>query len=183
MSEKKAVAIRCTAAANIPLEDLIGMQGALKTLSKENEAKLRKQILDTGFRAPIFVWKHGKQNKVLDGHQRLVVLKNMAKEGYTVPPLPVAYVEAENEKDAYKAILQFSSSYGTMTEKGLSEFLGLSGIETSSLSDDFTLPEIDITYFIDSSAPTFSPGTAEEQGRLDEKKQITCPECGHEFSA
>jgi hypothetical protein len=31
-------------------------------------------------------------------------------------------------------------------------------------------------------APDFAPGTEAEQGRLDEKKPIKCPECGHEFT-
>jgi ParB-like chromosome segregation protein Spo0J len=30
--------------------------------------------------------------------------------------------------------------------------------------------------------PKFSPGSEDEQGKLDEKKQIQCPECGHEFT-
>lgn len=29
--------------------------------------------------------------------------------------------------------------------------------------------------------PDFKPVGVEEQGRLDEKKKATCPECGHEF--
>ena len=31
-------------------------------------------------------------------------------------------------------------------------------------------------------APNFEPGTEEDQGRLDEKKPVKCPECGHEFT-
>ena len=30
--------------------------------------------------------------------------------------------------------------------------------------------------------PNFPPGTEADQGRLDEKKPITCPECGHVFT-
>jgi hypothetical protein len=30
-------------------------------------------------------------------------------------------------------------------------------------------------------APDFSPVGEDEQGRLDQKKPVTCPECGHEF--
>ena len=30
--------------------------------------------------------------------------------------------------------------------------------------------------------PNFEPGTEEDQSRLDEKKPITCPECGHVFT-
>jgi hypothetical protein len=28
----------------------------------------------------------------------------------------------------------------------------------------------------------FGPGSIEDQGRLDEKNPVRCPECGHEFS-
>ncbi len=31
------------------------------------------------------------------------------------------------------------------------------------------------------SGPEFEPVAAEEQSRLDEKKHVTCPECGNEF--
>ena len=31
-------------------------------------------------------------------------------------------------------------------------------------------------------APDFEPVDASEQSRLDEKKSVTCPECGHEFA-
>ena len=31
--------------------------------------------------------------------------------------------------------------------------------------------------------PVFEPVGAEEQGRLDKKKEITCPKCGHVFTA
>ena len=30
-------------------------------------------------------------------------------------------------------------------------------------------------------APDFEPVSADEQSRLDQKKLVTCPECGHEF--
>ena len=30
--------------------------------------------------------------------------------------------------------------------------------------------------------PDFDPAPAEDQSRLDEKKQVTCPQCGHHFT-
>ncbi|HEA65330.1 MAG TPA: hypothetical protein ENI07_00690 [Desulfobacterales bacterium] len=41
----------------------------------------------------------------------------------------------------------------------------------------FALNEID--FMVNSN---FEPGTEDEQGRLDQKKPIKCPECGHEFT-
>jgi hypothetical protein len=33
------------------------------------------------------------------------------------------------------------------------------------------------------SDPSFSPGTEDEQGQLDQKKPVTCPKCGESFVA
>jgi len=35
----------------------------------------------------------------------------------------------------------------------------------------------------ESALPDFAPVGIEEQGRLDEKTKIVCPECGHEFAS
>jgi len=32
------------------------------------------------------------------------------------------------------------------------------------------------------NAKNFEPGTEEDQGRLDEKTKVCCPECAHEFT-
>lgn len=32
------------------------------------------------------------------------------------------------------------------------------------------------------TVPNFMPASEDEQGRLDQKKPVTCPECGHEFT-
>jgi len=40
----------------------------------------------------------------------------------------------------------------------------------------------DIVEGMGGSVPIFQPVGVEEQGRLDQKKPITCPECGHEFT-
>lgn len=34
----------------------------------------------------------------------------------------------------------------------------------------------------DDAIPDFAPVSEEEQGKLDEKTKVICPECGHEFS-
>lgn len=55
----------------------------------------------------------------------------------------------------------------------------LSGMNPSDI------PGIDENYFEALAAaievPDFEPASPDEQGRLDKKKPVTCPECGHEF--
>ena len=56
----------------------------------------------------------------------------------------------------------------------------------SLLANEWTdLPLIDLGVDLPAdwlSPPDFQPGTEADQGRLDEKKPITCPECGHVFT-
>lgn len=47
------------------------------------------------------------------------------------------------------------------------------------LDDLFVQDEMDA---ILGNVPDFEPVGIEEQGRLDEKAKVTCPECGHEFA-
>jgi len=45
------------------------------------------------------------------------------------------------------------------------------------------LPALDLDEFKEGwiTEPDFSPTSADDQGRLDKKNPVTCPECGHEF--
>jgi ParB-like chromosome segregation protein Spo0J len=38
------------------------------------------------------------------------------------------------------------------------------------------------TLMLQCHVPDFQPASQDEQGRLDQKKPITCPKCGHEFT-
>lgn len=119
----KKVSIKCKAADALPLDALQDFQKNLKHLPEKSYWKLRNNILEHGFSAPIFVWLKGDQNFILDGKQRLIVLKDLAKEGYEIPPLPVAYIEAQTEKEAKQKLLTITSRYGKATVAGLDEFL------------------------------------------------------------
>jgi hypothetical protein len=53
---------------------------------------------------------------VLDGHQRDRVLRRLKAQGYSVPALPIAFIEAKDEAEARKKILLLSSQCGEMSE-------------------------------------------------------------------
>ena len=108
----KCIEIKCQGAGTLPLENLTQFQGNLKTITPANLKKLRSRIIDTGFVAPIFIWKQDKINYILDGTQRLLALKSLQQKGYHIPDLPVAYIEADNEEDAKQKLLSITSQYG-----------------------------------------------------------------------
>lgn len=101
MAVRREVKIKCKAQDRIALDDLTGLQGGLKLLQPANLEKLRASILHYGFIAPLFVWKDKAGTlRILDGHQRVVALQSLRDEGWHIPKLPVATVEASSERDA-----------------------------------------------------------------------------------
>jgi len=141
---EKTLRITCTGAGTAALDDLRPLQGDLKSLSDENYEKLKRSILEHGFSFPFFVWKNKGKLFVLDGHQRDKVLPRLRAEGYAIPPLPVAYIEAANEKEARKKILLLTSEYGHMTDESLVQFLKDSDLTLADLTGTVALPAVDI---------------------------------------
>ena len=120
----RTVRIACEGAGTVALADLVGLQGNLKELSPENAAKLRRDIIEQGFSEPIACWRQADGvPRILNGHQRLRVLTEMAAEGWTVPMLPVSWVEAADEAEARRKVLSLASSFGEVTGGGFANFL------------------------------------------------------------
>jgi hypothetical protein len=140
----KSIKITCTGAAVAKLEDLVPLQGDLKKLDAERYKKLKRALLEHGFSFPFFVWKDKTKLKVCDGHQRHRVLNRLQAQGYEIPPLPIAFIEAENETEARKKILLLSSQYGEMTDDSLLEYLKEADIDLDDLLDTVDLPQVDL---------------------------------------
>jgi hypothetical protein len=108
----KKILVKCRGANTLPIDRLLEFQGGLKKIKKKNLEKLKNQILNVGFIAPIFVWEHEGDEYIIDGHQRLAALCSLRQDGVDIPMLPVDYIEADSEKDARKKLLSISSQYG-----------------------------------------------------------------------
>ena len=166
------------AAVEIALADLTPLQGELKELNDANFEKLKRSILKHGITFPFFVWQSEATNYILDGTQRDRVLTKMGEEGFHIPALPCALIEAKDRKEAAEKILLISSQYGKMTNDSLEQFLSENDLDLMELNDELELPSIDLEFF---RGADFQPVSADEQGRLDKKNPVICPKCGHEF--
>lgn len=138
----KAIRIECEAADLIELDELSGFQGELKALSDEDRAKLRNVILEYGFSAPIIAWRDADKRHVLDGHQRMKVLHGLREEGYSIPPLPVAWVAAGSKAEAKRKLLTIASSYGRTTREGLDAFLEEIAAPLLDIVPEVRLPDL-----------------------------------------
>jgi len=113
----------------LPIEQIVEFQGTLKKLTRKNLEKLKKRILEDGFNVPFFVWDNAGKYQCMDGHGRLKALLSLRKEGYDVPLLPVAIIEASDIADARKKLLAISSQYGEFDMEELGEWF-------NEMSDD-----------------------------------------------
>ena len=161
---------------HIPVDGLEPLQGELKKLSDTNFNKLRKSMLDKGFKLSLHVWKNGGVNYLIDGHQRVHVLQQMAKEGIEIPPIPCVIVQARTYSEAKETVLLAVSQYGKLDKTGFQEFIDGEDFDL----DEFDFPDVGEDFFEPKEIPNFEP--EENDTRLDQKKEKLCPECGYDIS-
>ncbi|MFW5700786.1 MAG: ParB N-terminal domain-containing protein [Cyclobacteriaceae bacterium] len=180
VTKKEKIKISCQAADSLPIDKLKNLQGKIKKINKINIQRLKESILKYGFSMPIFIWANG-ENYILDGHQRLKVLIDMQKEGYLIPKIPVAYIDAENERQAREKLIQATSQYGEFVINELTEFL-------EKVNEDFNYNDIRLTdteiYFEEQEmASNESDQNTTKEIDIDKYKLKTkCPRCGMEFN-
>jgi hypothetical protein len=99
-------------------------QGNLKKRTDKDIDALKDSILTDGLLMPFALWQHDGVHHILDGHGRYAALIKLALEDASIlnQEFPVVIVEAENETEAQKALLQIVSSYGKVTKVGLAKF-------------------------------------------------------------
>jgi DNA modification methylase len=133
------IRITCKVTDFLPLESIEEFQGNFKKRTKKEIDQIITSILKFGFSFPCFTWAHNGHNYCLDGHGRLLAVREM-KKAYCaldeagrliikkeptpeVPELPIVYIEAENEAEAKQKMLRLNSQYGIIDLEGFKEFI------------------------------------------------------------
>lgn len=171
-------------------EELEGFQEDLKELSKQEYEKLKNSILINGIIAPVYVWN----NKILDGHQRVKVLKQLKLSGVDIPEeIPCVEIVAKSEKQAKKFLLQYVSQHGKITDEGLYSYLHNSTLikDYFDIKQEIDLPGFNMDMFEKGYITDFTKEDLEKaQFAEDKEKEVDenietdyeCPKCGHKFS-
>jgi hypothetical protein len=159
----KEIRITCTGSDYISYKELLPLQGNIKSLPKKNKIALRKSIIENGFMAPIFIWNSDNGKYILDGHQRLTVISELADDGYDIPLLPVVYIDAETEDDAKRKILFFISEYGKVSKIELKDYIATLDISKDEFNERFSVPLSFFTivdkniYVTEPKSPIYTP--------------------------
>jgi hypothetical protein len=167
----KAIKIRCSGSRNVDVDELVEFQGGLKDLPQENFERLKKEIIETGFAFPIYVWKKGADECIIAGHQRVRTLKTLRRLGYSVPAIPVVDIVADSEREAKRRVLQDASQYGVVNEDGFAEFLHASEFDLDFARDSFRLPDIKWDKFFEGNAVEVS-GSEKGRSASEEVKSV-----------
>jgi len=149
----KTIRITCEGAGTLSLSKMEAFQGDLKELTEENERKLLGQMLELGFSDPFAIWRDDDRHWVIDGHQRLVTLRNAEREGFKVPDLPVVWIEAESYEEAKRKVLALTSQFGKVTKEGLLWMAQEAGLDPEELVDGFAFPDLQLDELTDDLAP------------------------------
>lgn len=154
----------------IPIADLIPYARNSRTHSDQQVAQVAASIREFGFTNPVLI---DSEDGIIAGHGRVMAARklNMAE----VPCIRLEHL-TETQKRAYIIAdnkLALNSGWDE-------EMLGL---ELADLrEEDFDLGLVgfnadEIESALNPDEPNFSPGTEEDQGKLDEKSPIECPHC------
>lgn len=151
--ENKTLKISSTLAKlpTIDYRTLNAFQGDLKELKEVEYRKLKLNLFGDGvipqneFFVPIMVWIEPKSKKpyILDGHQRINVIKSCNGEPYE---LPYIEIPAKNKVEAKKALALVNSQYGRITRDGWDGFMhdvDVDWLRGMTTLEAFTLPPIE----------------------------------------
>lgn len=116
-------------------------------------------------------------NEIVDGHQRKNVWGALARYGpdFLVDVRVASRHLTERERQQL-AVYLHKGAAGEWDFDTLANW----DVEIEDLTDwGFSLGELGLAGMY---VPDFQPVDESEQPRLDQKKPVTCPECGHEFT-
>ena len=115
--------IKCETQDYVNLRDLGFFEKDIKVRNAYDIRRMKQSIEKSGFICPLFIWRNGDDDIILDGKTRVVALLELSKEGWEIGQIPVVYVEAESEQEAKEKVLQVNSRYGKITEASFDFFV------------------------------------------------------------
>ena len=174
MSRKKGSGVQSAKIEQIPTADLIPYARNSRTHSDEQVAQIAASIREFGFCNPVLI---DAENTIIAGHGRVLAAGRMKLE--TVPCLRLTHLTDAQRRAYVIADNRIALSSGWDSELLANELSDLHADEFDMALLGFDVTELDRLLDI---VPDFEPGTEDDQGKLDEKKKVTCPECQHQVT-
>lgn len=144
-----------------------------RTHSEAQVAQIAASVREWGWTVPVLVDEAGT---IIAGHGRVLAAQSL---GLDEVPVMVAAGWTDAQRRAYVlADNRLALNAGWDTELLKLELADLHGDEFDLSKIGFDASELSLAMGMGAD---FTPGTEEDQGKLDEKSPTICPACGHEF--
>lgn len=137
-------------------------QDDFKGWSNSDKERLKTSILQNHFSQPFYVWQaEDGITWCLDGRHRYLMLLELEAEGANIPTtLQATFVSCSSKNEAAELVLQYSSIYARVQEKGLLDFMKAFELDFESMKMKIDLPDFDM---IDFEMEMRGPGTLEAE--------------------
>lgn len=157
--------------SRVPIASLILDPSNARKHNPKNIDAIKASLTKFGQVEPLVINK--RTGIVIGGNGRVEAMKAL---GWS--EASVVHVDLDNTQAAALGVALNRTSELAEWDKDILGSL-LHGLQ----EDGLNLAEIgfDLTD-LPNYSPDFGAGSADDQGKLDEKAKITCPECGHEFA-
>jgi ParB family chromosome partitioning protein len=163
------VAIRAEQIEIWPIEKVVPNPKNRNKHPEDQIEDLMRVIRYQGFRQPLIISR--ADGLLVAGHGRLEAAKRLG-----MTRVPVMYQEFLSPEQQYAA----GVSDNGLARRSEIDFAGIN-LDLPELGPDFDLSALGLKDF-NIDPPNFDPGTEDDQGKLDEKKPVECPACGHSFT-
>jgi hypothetical protein len=170
------------------IEDLIPHPKNYRQHPPNQIATIDESLTHHDQQCPVVIWKGGNDesgvylppNTILKGHG---LVQAATAKGWTEIE---CIVYTRDKPTAFLIIDNHSADTSVDDTHALVELLReLTAADVTPEAIGFDADEITalLQQFDDATPPAFTPASEDEQGHLDKKKTVTCPECGHAFTA
>lgn len=147
---------------NMKIADIKPNPDNPRSIKDDNFKKLVQSIKDFPEMLDARPLVLNKENVILGGNMRF-----KAAQQAGLKELPVKIVDWSEEKQK-EFIIKDNVSGGEW--------------DWDVLANEWEVDQLN-EWGLDLELPSFEPASEDDQGKLDEKKKVECPECGHEFEA
>jgi ParB-like chromosome segregation protein Spo0J len=157
-----------------PVKNLVPYARNSRTHSAAQVDKIAASIKEFGFLNPVIV---DGENGIIAGHGRILAAQKLGLE--TVPTIEAAHLTDAQRKAYIIADNRLALDAGWDDEMLRVELQDLDAVDFDLTLTGFSVEEMDGLFY----EPDFSPGTEDDQGKLDEldPKMVTCPHCQIEW--
>ena len=150
------------------LSDLLPWERNPRQLTESQAEHLEESLSKFGLVDPPAI---NTDNVIIGGHQRRNIMGLMKEDGNGAEIDVRVPSRTLTDREVEELNIRLNKNTGSFDFDILAN-----NFEVDDLLDwGFTAWELDVV-------PDFQPVDESEQPRLDQKKPITCPECGHEFT-